>query len=91
MRAKSIKRFLLIALVAGLTGLEACPDSGGGGPIDPIYRQRMRDFVQAIGAYAKAIHPGFLIIPQNGQELMVLDAGFDGTYLDLIDAFEYYE
>jgi cysteinyl-tRNA synthetase len=22
---------------------------------------------------------------------MILDAGFDGVYLDLIDAFEYYE
>ena len=53
------------------------------------YRQDMRDFVQAISAYAKAVDPGFVIIPQNGQELLTLDAESDGpaaaAYVAAID------
>ena len=42
------------------------------------YRQEMRSFVQGIGVYAESIHPGFLIIPQNGQELLTLDGQANG-------------
>jgi cysteinyl-tRNA synthetase len=133
------------------------------------YKQEMRDFVIGISQYAKSVHPGFFVIPQNGIELVnengdengdpdsaylaaidgngqedlfygyndddhatpanensylrafldisrnsgnpifvtdycsshanidnsylkkILDADFDGVYLDIIDAFEYYE
>ena len=34
------------------------------------YRQEMRSFVQEISAYAKTVRPGFLVIPQNGIELV---------------------
>lgn len=37
---------------------------------DPIYRQHMRDFVVGISEYAKSIDPSFIIIPQNGIELV---------------------
>jgi len=33
----------------------------------------MRDFVQRISSYAKALVPDFLIIPQNGGELLTKD------------------
>jgi cysteinyl-tRNA synthetase len=55
----------------------------------PDYRQEMRDFVQRISAYAKAVDPDFIIIPQNGQELMTQDGSPDGAlsmpYLAAID------
>ena len=53
------------------------------------FRQDMRNFVQKISTYAKSINPDFLIIPQNGQELMTLDGTSGGTlandYLTAID------
>ncbi len=44
-------------------------------------RTAMRDFVQRISAYAKARRPGFLIVPQNGEELLR-----EPGYLNAIDA-----
>jgi cysteinyl-tRNA synthetase, unknown class len=35
------------------------------------FRQEMREFVVGISSYAKANHPGFLVIPQNGIELIL--------------------
>ncbi len=53
------------------------------------YRQDMRDFVQGISAYTKGIKPNFIVIPQNGHELLTEDAEETGTpasrYLDAID------
>jgi len=55
----------------------------------------MRNFVQGISSCAKNISPGFLIIPQNGVELVTTTGDFIGepyiAYLDIIDAFEYFE
>lgn len=38
--------------------------------VENKYRQDMRNFVQAIHACAKKIKPGFIVIPQNGHELL---------------------
>src|SRR5713101_6042337 len=52
------------------------------------YRQDMRDFVQGISAYAKQLSPNFLVIPQNGNNLLTY-GGPTGpvasTYLAAID------
>ena len=57
--------------------------------IVPGYRQEMKNFVQSISKYAKKIDSSFLIIPQNGQELVTLGGNEDGlpdtTYLNAID------
>ena len=58
-------------------------------PID--YRQEMRDFVVSLSLYANREKGGeFLIVPQNGQELLTDTGGIDGipqmTYLQAIDA-----
>ena len=47
---------------------------------DVDFRQEMRDFVSAISTYAKSSNPGFIIIPQNGIELVE-----DAAYLSVID------
>jgi cysteinyl-tRNA synthetase len=56
---------------------------------DLDFKQEMRNFVQAISYYAKNIDPEFIIIPQNGQELITLNGDNKGTadltYLTCID------
>lgn len=57
---------------------------------DLDFRQEMRDFVQEISTYAKDIDPDFLIVPQNGQEILTTNSDPDGPlatdYIDAIDA-----
>ena len=43
------------------------------------YRQLMRDFVGSISSYSKTINPNFIVIPQNGVEII------DDSYLSFID------
>ncbi len=56
---------------------------------DRDYRAEMRDFVIDISAWAKTREPGFLIIPQNGQELFTFEGEPEGTlaesYIAAID------
>jgi cysteinyl-tRNA synthetase len=53
------------------------------------YKQLMRDFVQSISVYSKKRNPDFLIIPQNGHELMREGGDTDGKpameYIDAVD------
>lgn len=57
---------------------------------DLDFRQEMRDLVQEISAYAKGIDENFLIVPQNGQEILTLNSEPDGPlatdYINAIDA-----
>jgi len=59
------------------------------GPPPRDYREDMRLFVRDISAWAKSESPGFLVIPQNGQELFTLDGEPDGPaaerYMAAID------
>lgn len=56
---------------------------------DPDYRGEMRQFVQNISLYAKQSDPGFIVIPQNGANLVTLNGESDGEpaedYLNAID------
>ncbi|MEZ4773914.1 MAG: endo alpha-1,4 polygalactosaminidase [Bacteroidia bacterium] len=67
----------------------ACGDSGNPIPDNLEFRQEMRDFVIAISQYAKTRNPDFVIIPQNGQEIVSLDGTPTGSpamdYLTAID------
>lgn len=53
------------------------------------YKQEMRTFVQEISEYAKKQNPNFVVIPQNGHELVSDNGKWDGKpdkdYLDAID------
>ena len=53
------------------------------------YRQEMRSFVQGISTYAKGIVSNFIVIPQNGHELLTEKGEETGTpaanYLENID------
>ena len=53
------------------------------------YKQEMREFVIGISEYAKSVHPDFIIIPQNGIELVSTTGDEDSQphsdYLGAID------
>lgn len=55
-------------------------------PFDPVSEkeaaERMISFVRTLSAVAKERDPDFLIIPQNGEELLQFDKG---SYLDAVD------
>ena len=48
-------------------------------PDDVDFRQEMRGFVQSISVYARASDAGFIVIPQNGIELVTADGFAGGT------------
>ena len=49
------------------------------------YRQEMRTFVQSISEHAKKQDPNFMIIPQNGHELVLKKGLVAKNYLSAID------
>jgi cysteinyl-tRNA synthetase, unknown class len=52
----------------------ACPFGGDDGDTpDNGYRQAMRDFVQDLSVYAKGHDTNFLVVPQNGLDLLTLN------------------
>lgn len=86
----AMKQILYLYAVLLLSGCNHA-DDGAGTPTSVIdYKQRMRDFVIDISTKAKAAHPGFAVIPQNGIELVSTTGDEDGSadvaYLNAIDA-----
>lgn len=52
---------------------------------DIDYREEMRDFVISISNYTKQFNPNFIIIPQNGQELILDEGILQYNYIQAID------
>ncbi len=78
--------FFFAACVSGGCSTEG---PGADGPPGGDYRQAMRTFVQTIQSRAQIDNPAFIIIPQNGQELLTLDGTAQGPpasgYIQAID------
>lgn len=76
--------FLLLMII----GLARAATSCSTGEADPVYRERMRAFVEAIADHSRKAVPGFIVIPQNGIELITSDGEPEGdpelSYLDAI-------
>lgn len=88
---KKAKIPVVLLICFTLSCLNSCKkDSDDSDVSNSIYRKEMRNFVIGISQNAKAAHPGFLIIPQNGIELITENGEADGTtsidYLAAIDA-----
>jgi cysteinyl-tRNA synthetase len=89
---KLFKRFsfkrLIIILIA-LISLCSCKRDKFDIPKNIDFRQEMRDFVIGISKYCESKKPGFIIIPQNGIELVTTDgkenSPLDSAYLEAID------
>ena len=75
---------LLVTMILLCSCQPAAPEEAA---ID--YRGAMRQFVEKISSYARAVDPDFIIIPQNGQELLVQGedsrSEIDQQYIDNID------
>ncbi|NLP05882.1 hypothetical protein GX411_08025 [Candidatus Fermentibacteria bacterium] len=70
--------------------VSSCGDTGTGPGDEPgPYPEYMRDFVVDISDYADAVDPGFIVVPQNGQELLTTDLEPTGAlvsyYAEAID------
>lgn len=78
-----------IASLVFINLLASCVTASGGDASDFDYRQAMRDFVIGIAARARTVDPDFIVIPQNGNELITLDGESDGSlaqsYVTVID------
>jgi cysteinyl-tRNA synthetase len=78
-----MKRILVPAIL--LVVCFSCKDDYG----DVDFKEEMRNFVIGISQYTKGINPDFIVIPQNGQELVTSNGDEDGyphsNYLDAID------
>lgn len=79
----------LLILLAGVSTLRCDSDQNGLPVPDRAFRDDMRSFVGALSEYARAIQPGFIVVPQNGNELITdsgdsLDSVMTG-YLSSID------
>ena len=67
---KSIYRYLFSGLIFLAAGTALPVQSEGAAP---DYKQLMREFVQKISRYARNCHPDFIVIPQNGSELLTVN------------------
>jgi cysteinyl-tRNA synthetase len=84
------KHLFFLILVLWQLLVSGCKDNNPASPEDIDYRQEMRGFVINLKTYAKSYNSNFIIIPQNGQELITDNGEADGipqtTYLQAIDA-----
>lgn len=80
-------KLTFVSFILILSIISCKKDSDGVPNLD--FKQEMRDFVVGISQYAKSSKPDFLIIPQNGIELVTDDGTQTGTpntvYLAAID------
>lgn len=85
-----MKPFKLAILIGALL-LTGCDESvtNDSPDISINYKQEMRDFVQGISQYAKSINMNFIIIPQNGTEIVSTTGDDTGlpemNYINAID------
>ncbi|MBN2039714.1 MAG: endo alpha-1,4 polygalactosaminidase [Spirochaetes bacterium] len=84
-----MKKIFLLS-IAFISFFTACgSDDSDDGDNNSVYKDRMREFVIAISQYAKEADTDFIVIPQNGQELVTADGNEDGdpsaAYLAAID------
>lgn len=82
-----MKKILFFILSVSILILAGCKKQNDIPDLD--FRQEMRKFVKGISEYGRAINSGFIIIPQNGQELVSSTEESNGApatdYLSAID------
>ena len=85
----------LLLLAALLVGAGGCASGQRESvrPVDPgdpiLYKQRMRELVISLSRYARTLNPEFILIPQNGNELLAVDGKLTGApALDYIQAID---
>ncbi len=84
--SKAKIRFIILAVIFIFSG--GCPEltsSITSQPSQPDYRQLMREFIENISQYARKNNRNFIIIPQNGHELLLKNDKPDYEYIKAID------
>jgi cysteinyl-tRNA synthetase, unknown class len=82
-----MKHFLTKYLVLAVCGLaiSSCSED----IVKPDYREEMRQFVIRISERGEQLRPGFIVIPQNGMQLLTSEGGGNGApataYINAID------
>ncbi len=83
---KKIRNVSLFFLLPILFLFPFCKKNGDAGM---NYKKEMREFVKDLSQYSKSLRPGFIVVPQNGQELLLEngepDGAIDTAYLIAID------
>ncbi|WP_432670344.1 endo alpha-1,4 polygalactosaminidase [Flavobacterium sp. SM2513] len=83
-------RFKRLFLATLILSFLSCSKDNDDRDNETEFKQKMREFVIGISQYSKAIKPNFLIIPQNGIELVSSNGAISGkpdaAYLNAIDA-----
>ena len=78
-----MKKYIGLASVIVL--FQACSSDG----VKPDYREEMRKFVISISEHGESLKPGFIVVPQNGMQLLSSEGGGNGTpsaaYIAAID------
>lgn len=78
-------RFLILINIT----LFSCNKEDNNPSTNMDYKEKMREFVIGISQYSKSIKPGFIVIPQNGIELVTDNGDISGEpnteYLNAID------
>jgi len=83
-----LTNFLFISILSVLL-LTSCEDDNSDSIPDRVFKQDMRDFVLGISSYSKAINSNFIIIPQNGHELLTENGEETGSpVVDYINAID---
>jgi len=77
-------------LLATIIAFSSCNKEDNNEDNETEFKQKMREFVIGISQYSKTVNPNFLIIPQNGIELVSNNGDASGqphtAYLNAIDA-----
>ena len=76
-----MKKLIFLSIIS-LLFASSCDDDNPI-PEDVDFKQEMRNFVQKISVYAKGINPDFVIIPQNGEQLVTQNGEPDGLADDI--------
>lgn len=77
----------LLFLFASIIVLSSCNKKNDIKNVD--FRQEMRNFVQEISVYSKNIDKYFIIVPQNGQELITVNGNAsDSVLIDYLASFD---
>jgi cysteinyl-tRNA synthetase len=83
---------LAILVISATAGCASGPkeETPWSEPKDPVlYKQHMRDLVIALSTHARTFNPEFIVIPQNGNELLTVDGQLDSPpatdYIRAID------
>jgi len=84
-----MRKIELLTFVMIFCVLLSCKKGNQNTTLTKDYKQEMKNFVQDLSAWSHTIDPGFLIIPQNGHELITSDGKLQGdpdlNYLSSID------